>query len=44
MEVMLIFPAYVWQRRIAASSTDLRFSMNFTLRWPADSAEQHSLK
>lgn len=44
--LMLIFPAYVWHS-VTPHRGDfhrLAFSMNFTLRWPAGSAEQHSLK
>jgi hypothetical protein len=44
--LMLIFPAYVWHS-VTPHRGDfhrLAFSMNFKLRWPADSAEHHSLK
>lgn len=44
--LMLIFPAYVWHS-VTPHQGDfhrLAFSMNFTLRWPAGAAEQHSLK
>ena len=44
--LMLIFPAYVWHS-VTPHRGDfhrLAFSMNFTLRWPAGPAEQHSLK
>jgi hypothetical protein len=43
--LMLIFPAYVWHS-VSPHRGDfhrLAFSMNFTLRWPAGPAEQHSL-
>lgn len=43
--LMLIFPAYVWHS-VTPHRGDfhrLAFSMNFTLRWPAGSAEEHSL-
>ena len=44
--LMLIFPAYVWHSVTPHRGEfhRLAFSMNFTLRWPAGSAEQHSLK
>jgi hypothetical protein len=44
--LMLIFPAFVWHS-VTPHRGDfhrLAFSMNFTLRWPSGSAEQHSLK
>ena len=44
--LMLIFPAYVWHSVTPHRGEfhRLAFSMNFTLRWPPGSAEQHSLK
>lgn len=44
--LMLIFPAYVWHSVTPHQGEfhRLSFSMNFTLRWPAGSAERHSLK
>ncbi|MFN7806644.1 MAG: putative 2OG-Fe(II) oxygenase [Planctomycetaceae bacterium] len=44
--LMLIFPAYVWHS-VTSHRGDfhrLSFAMNFTLRWPVDSAERHSWK
>ncbi len=43
--LMLIFPAYVWHSVTPHRGEfhRLSFAMNFTLRWPADSAERHSL-
>lgn len=43
--LMLIFPAYVWHS-VTPHRGDfhrLSFAMNFTLRWPAGSEEQHTL-
>jgi hypothetical protein len=44
--LMLIFPAYVWHSVTPHRGEfhRLSFAMNFTLRWPAGSEEQHSLK
>jgi Putative 2OG-Fe(II) oxygenase len=44
--LMLIFPAYVWHSVTPHRGEfhRLSFAMNFTLRWSAGSAEQHSLK
>jgi len=44
--LMLIFPAYVWHSVTPHRGEfhRLAFSMNFTLRWPAESPEHHSLK
>lgn len=44
--LMLIFPAYVWHSVTPHRGEfhRLSFAMNFTLRWPAGSAEQYSLK
>lgn len=44
--LMLIFPAYVWHS-VTPHRGDfhrLSFAMNFTLRWPAGPAVQHSWK
>ena len=44
--LMLIFPAYVWHSVTPHQGEfhRLSFSMNFTLRWPANPAERHSLQ
>ena len=44
--LMLIFPAYVWHSVTPHRGEfhRLAFSMNITLRWPDNSAEQHSLR
>jgi len=44
--LMLIFPAYVWHSVTPHRGEfhRLSFAMNFTLRWPAGTAEQHSWK
>lgn len=43
--LMLIFPAYVWHSVTPHRGEfhRLAFSMNFKLRWPADSTEYHPL-
>ncbi len=44
--LLLIFPAYVWHS-VTPHRGDfhrLAFSMNFTLRWPSDSAQYYALK
>lgn len=43
--LMLIFPAYVWHSVTPHHGEfhRLAFSMNFKLRWPADSTEHHAL-
>jgi hypothetical protein len=43
--LMLIFPAYVWHSVTPHRGEfhRLSFAMNFTLQWPEDSTEHHSL-